>query len=25
MLGLLGVNTFDWYAGWFMFAGRRKG
>lgn len=24
MLGLLGINTFDWYAGWFVFAGRRK-
>jgi 2-polyprenyl-3-methyl-5-hydroxy-6-metoxy-1,4-benzoquinol methylase len=25
MLGLLGINTFDWYAGWFVFAGRRNG
>lgn len=25
MLGLLGINTFDWYAGWFMFSGRRRG
>jgi 2-polyprenyl-3-methyl-5-hydroxy-6-metoxy-1,4-benzoquinol methylase len=24
MLGMLGINTFDWYAGWFLFAGRRK-
>lgn len=24
LLGLLGVNTFDWYAGWFVFAGRRR-
>lgn len=25
MLGLLGINTFDWYAGWFVFSGPRKG
>jgi 2-polyprenyl-3-methyl-5-hydroxy-6-metoxy-1,4-benzoquinol methylase len=24
MLGLLGIKTFDWYAGWFVFSGRRK-
>ncbi len=24
MLGMMGVNTFDWYAGWFVFAGRRR-
>jgi 2-polyprenyl-3-methyl-5-hydroxy-6-metoxy-1,4-benzoquinol methylase len=24
MLGLLGFNTFDWYAGWFVFAGKRR-
>jgi 2-polyprenyl-3-methyl-5-hydroxy-6-metoxy-1,4-benzoquinol methylase len=25
MLGMLGLNTFDWYAGWFVFAGPRRG
>lgn len=25
MLGLLGINTFDWYAGWFVFSGKRRG
>ncbi len=24
MLGLLGINSFDWYAGWFVFAGKRR-
>ena len=24
MLGLLGINTFDWYSGWFLFAGKRN-
>jgi SAM-dependent methyltransferase len=24
LLGLLGVNTFQWVAGWFLFAGRRR-
>jgi 2-polyprenyl-3-methyl-5-hydroxy-6-metoxy-1,4-benzoquinol methylase len=24
MLGLLGINTFDWYAGWFVITGRRR-
>jgi 2-polyprenyl-3-methyl-5-hydroxy-6-metoxy-1,4-benzoquinol methylase len=23
MFGLLGINTFDWYSGWFLFAGTR--
>ena len=23
LLGMLGINTFDWYAGWFVFAGVR--
>ncbi len=23
MLGLLGINTFDWYSGWFLFSGTR--
>jgi len=25
MLGLLGINTFNWYAGWFVFSGLRRG
>lgn len=24
VLGLLGINSFDWYAGWFIFAGKRR-
>ena len=24
VLGMLGINAFDWYAGWFVFAGRRR-
>lgn len=24
MLGLLGINTFEWYSGWFLFAGTRN-
>lgn len=24
MLGMLGLNTFSWYGGWFVFAGRRR-
>jgi hypothetical protein len=22
VLGMIGINTFDWYAGWFVFTGR---
>ena len=23
-LGMLGINSFDWYGGWFLFTGRRR-
>ncbi len=24
LLGILGVNAFEWYGGWFVFTGRRR-